>query len=114
MRSPSDSFRAGRISVEMLARAIHDVAILDRNGQLALCDEIAAAQLDLLAAILAATRMRPGAIESELMLKIPMVCLRSISVPSRKSLATSISGEPSAIVTRRSREAGNTPSTNVY
>jgi uncharacterized membrane protein len=110
---PSDSFRAEWVSAEMLARAILDVAILDRSGRRALCDEIAAAQLYLLAAILGARQMGRGATESELLLKILMVRFRSISLPSRKSLATSISGALSAIVTSRSRGAGSAFSTNM-
>jgi len=78
MPSPTDGFRTGRISAETLAQAIHEVTALDHAGQLALCDDIAAEQPNMLAAILAATRMRPGAVEGDLLVKILMVCFRAM------------------------------------
>ena len=54
MPQPTDAVKTGRISVDTLARAVHDVTALDHNAQLALCEQIAADQPNLLAAILAA------------------------------------------------------------
>ena len=84
MPKPTDAVRTGRISVETLARAITEVAALDRNSQLALFDEIAAAQPNLLAAILATTQLRPGAVAGDLLLKILMVCHQSMNLSGHR------------------------------
>jgi hypothetical protein len=84
MPHPTDALRAGRISAETLARAVHEVTALDHNGQLALCDEIAADQPNLLAAILAATRMRPGAVEADLLVKILMISFRAMRLSGHR------------------------------
>jgi hypothetical protein len=68
----------GRIRMEALVRAVQDIEALDLQGRLALCDEIAAEQPNLLAAILAATQMRPGAFEGDLLLKILMVSFQAM------------------------------------
>ena len=51
---------SARISMEVLADAITEVQALDMAAQIALCDEIAAEQPNLFAAILAVLRKNPG------------------------------------------------------
>lgn len=70
--------------METLVRAIREVTALDVSQQLALCEEIAATQPNMLAAILATTRLRPGATESDLLLKILLVCYRSMSLSGHR------------------------------
>ncbi len=84
MPQRADAVRTGRISAETLARAVHEVTALDHNAQLALCDEIAAEQPNLLAAILAATRMRPGAVEADLLVKILMISFRAMRLSGHR------------------------------
>ena len=84
MPAPTDAVRSGRISIEALTCAITEVAALDLTGRLALCDEIAATQPNLLAAILATTQLRPGAIAGDLLLTVLMVCYRSMSISGHR------------------------------
>lgn len=84
MPQRTDAFRTGRISVETLARAVHEVTALDHHAQLALCDEIAVEQPNLLAAILAATRMRPGGVEADLLVKILMISFRAMRLSGHR------------------------------
>jgi hypothetical protein len=84
MPAPIDAVKTGRIGVEALARAVREVTALDLNGRLALCDDIAAAQPNLLAAILATTQLRPGAVAGDLLLEILMVCFRAMSLSGHR------------------------------
>jgi hypothetical protein len=78
MPAQADRLATARVSVDALAQAIEEVEALDLPGRLALCDEIAAEQPNLLFAILATIRLRSGVIESDLLLKILMVSFQAM------------------------------------